>query len=290
VGSRVGLGLLALSALAGPARAGRIIYLVHDGARFEPGEDDARAGTSSLVGHAVSIPAWTTTPEIWHDTVACVAEIYAPFAVTVTDVDPGDVPHLEGIFGGSPLTLGFARGVAGMSPFTADCAIIEDSVVFAFTDILAGDARSACQVMAQELGHSYGLDHELLATDPMSYENGPGDRAFVDAEVSCGEYTPRPCGFGGYTCRAHQNSYALLAERLGLAGADQDSPDGGCATTGGAGWGAMLLAMLAARSLRRAPPRLPLRTSQLRSTTRGSSRRRATRALRRCHRSPTQLR
>jgi len=87
--------------------------------------------------------------------------------------------------------------------------------VFTFTDVIPQDARTACEIMAQEVAHSYGLDHELLASDPMTYLNYNGNRSFQNQAVSCGEDTARPCGINGSTCRANQNSVSLLTERLG---------------------------------------------------------------------------
>jgi MYXO-CTERM domain-containing protein len=79
--------------------------------------------------------------------------------------------------------------------------------------------------MAQEIAHSYGLDHELVASDPMSYLSFAGKRTFQDVAAPCGETTARACGIGGSTCRDSQNSYALLMERIGAAGTgDIDAP------------------------------------------------------------------
>jgi uncharacterized protein (TIGR03382 family) len=77
--------------------------------------------------------------------------------------------------------------------------------------------------MAQEVAHSYGLDHELLASDPMTYLNYNGNRSFQNQTVSCGEDTTRPCGINGSTCRANQNSVQLLLARLGAAGQSGDT-------------------------------------------------------------------
>jgi len=252
--------LLAISgslASAGTRARSRTIYLVHDGAEIHPGTDDSAAGTSSLVTHAVTIPPWTTTQETWNDTVACVSEIYSRFAVTITDVDPGDVPHIKAIFGGTPSLLGLSRSTAGMSPFAEDCSVIESSIVFTFTDILAPDGHSACEDMAHEIAHSYGLDHELLASDTMTFSQDVLDREFEDVDASCGEDSPRPCGLNGSTCRATQNSYALLADRVGLAGEPDPAPDPesvGCASTGGSGPGTLVLTcavLLRSRARRR---------------------------------------
>jgi RNase P/RNase MRP subunit p29 len=81
--------------------------------------------------------------------------------------------------------------------------------------------REACEVMAQEVAHSYGLDHQLLASDPMTYLDYTGNRSFQDTSAQCGESSsaPRQCGINGNVCRANQNSVALLTERVGLADA-----------------------------------------------------------------------
>jgi hypothetical protein len=239
----------------------RTIYLVHDGVMVRPGDDDAGAGTSTLVSHPVEIPPWAAPAEVWHATVACVSDIFSRFAVTVTDEDPGDAPHLEAVFGGAPELLGLERTIDGIAPFSADCGIMERSIVFAFTDVMTGDARYACLVMAHELGHAYGLDHELLATDPMTVARVTGAREFADQDVACGEDAARPCGLpGGTTCRATQNSYALLAARIGIAGsAPPPAVDGSTNTlTGGcavAGHGNLVGALGALATLRRRRPR-----------------------------------
>jgi MYXO-CTERM domain-containing protein len=139
--------------------------------------------------------------------------------VQVVDTDPGNVPHMEAVFGGSPTQVGMPTNVAGVSPFTLDCSVIENSVVFTFTGAFNFTPRQACEIMAQEVAHSYGLDHELLASDPMTYLNYNGNRAFQDQAASCGESTARVCGINGSNCRANQNSVALLKERLGIADA-----------------------------------------------------------------------
>jgi hypothetical protein len=177
------------------------------------------------VPRPTTLAGWTPTSDMWADTVACVKEIWAPFAVTVTDADPGSVPHIEAVFAGTPDQVGMQSNVAGVSPFTTDCGIIDNSIVFTFAPAIKNiTAREACEIMSQEIAHSYGLDHELLASDPMTYLGYNGERAFQDQTVSCGEYTARPCGLSGTTCRANQNSVQLLYSRVGKAGEDTDGP------------------------------------------------------------------
>ncbi len=204
----------------------RIIYLNKNGVTLLPGENDARTNRSSIATAQTAIPAWNPTATTWAATVSCMRDLFAPFDVTVVEADPGNVPHIEAVFGGSPQLLGMEAGVAGVSPFTQNCAIIENSIVFTFTSVIPQDARLACEIMAQEVAHSYGLDHVLLASDPMTYLNYTGNRTFKNQTASCGEDVARPCGIGGSTCRANQNSVGLLTERLGAKTTDTTPPSG----------------------------------------------------------------
>ena len=131
-----------------------------------------------------------------------------------------------------------------MSPFTTDCSTIERSIVFTFTDVLPDDSRVMCEVMAQEIAHSFGLDHQLLASDPMTYLDYAGDRSFKDEMAVCGEFEGRDCGINGSVCRDGQNSVAVLSSRLGKRGAEDALPEvptttgpeaGGCTSSGSGG-------------------------------------------------------
>ena len=237
------------SAAAGSAIAqSRTIFLNRSGVTLRPGINDSRLQTSSIVDAATSITAWEIDDAMWTETMDCMRDLFAPFDVVVTDRDPGMVPHIEGVFGGHPRDVGLPDNIAGVSPFTSDCSVIESSVVFTFTDVLPDDARLMCEIMAQEIAHSYGLDHQMLPEDPMTYLDYAGERTFQDEDSLCGEFEARPCGIGGSFCRATQNSVELLTQRLGARGTDagdtandQDTtPDpgvagGGCSTGGGAG-------------------------------------------------------
>ena len=248
----VGLAVALVALWAAAAHAGVLVYLSKDGVDLRPGRvSNSHEGTTSLVDAPVSIGPWNTTPEVWAETVACVRAVYAPFDVTVTEEEPADVPYIQAVFGGAPKDLGLPRSYAGVSPFAPDCGVIERSIVFAFTDILPPDAETVCHVMVQEIGHSFGLDHELDPSSPMSTAHQRGPREFADRDVACGESSPRPCGLPRQTCRQTQNSYALLAQRIGLArdsdttARDAPSDEIGCSAGGGGGAGGALLALAA---------------------------------------------
>jgi len=232
----------------------RTIYLNRDGVVLRPGDNNSTLDTSSIVTSPSEIPGWDIDDDTWQETVDCMKGMYARFDVTVTDEDPGNTPHIEAVFGGHPFDVELPDNVAGVSPFTTDCGIIERSIVFTFTDVLGDDPQVACEVMAQEIAHSFGLDHELLPEDPMTYLEYAGNRSFQNEMASCGEFGERMCGIDGSVCRQRQNSVQLLMERLGpnpkmpepdSTGDDQVGDSGiigGCnAGGGGAGIGFMLL-------------------------------------------------
>lgn len=252
------------SSLRAQTRArSRTIYLNRDGALVRPGANDARLSTSSIVQAPTLLSPWDIDDELWDETVACVRELYARFDVTITDEDPGDVPHIQAVFGGHPSDVGLPDNVAGVSPFTTDCGVIESSVVFTFTDVLPDDPRLMCEVMAQEIAHSFGADHELLPEDPMTYLDYAGERSFQDKLVACGEDTPRPCGIDSHVCWQKQNSVQLLGSRLGLRGTGAPDASGTNTTpepevgacqasgSGGASLGLVLAGLLLGRGRRR---------------------------------------
>jgi hypothetical protein len=76
-----------------------------------------------------------------------------------------------------------------------------------------------CEVVAHELGHAFGLEHEYLCKDPMTYLEGCGHKTFQDVAAPCGEDEPRACSGGG-----KQNSVQHLTQVLGLA-SDQPNID-----------------------------------------------------------------
>ncbi|MEO8699496.1 MAG: Ig-like domain-containing protein [Kofleriaceae bacterium] len=203
----------------------RVIYLNRWGGTLKPGVNDSRKNTSSIVPAQVQLDGWDVTDAMWNETVACMRAMWGRFDVDITDLDPGDsVQHIEAMFGDSPTKVGLGANVGGVAPMAVDCSTVENSIVFTFTKNLPKKAQIVCEVMSQEIGHSYGLDHELEASDPMTYLSYTHARTFQDREVACGESVARPCGVASHSCRAKQNTVDVLYERLGPAGADHDAP------------------------------------------------------------------
>jgi hypothetical protein len=187
------------------------IYINPDGGIYTPAlTNDPTTNISSVAELTAEIPPWTGSAEEREQLFACVTDLFSPFGATVTDQDPGSAPHIEAVVGGDPTQLGKASFVAGVSPILTNCDVIEDSIVFAFPVVVGPSVRVLCEVVAQEVAHSLGLDHEFLCEDPMTYLTGCGDKEFQFRESVCGEDGPRDC-----KCSRTQNSARLLLDKLG---------------------------------------------------------------------------
>ena len=143
--------------------------------------------------------------------MSCVASLFAPFNVTVTDRRPPDrEEHVLVVVGGRPRDLGVTDGhVTGLAPFNG--VVIARPVVFAFSAQLGNSVRQVCETIGMEVAHAYGLDHAYLCSDVMTYLRPCGAKRFVDKEVRCGEGKPRDCEGGKPT----QSSYRRLLQVLG---------------------------------------------------------------------------
>lgn len=210
------VGSLAHASVAGRMEA-RTIFLNKGGVTVTPGANDARRNTSSLVDVATTIPAWEPSAALWSETVACLRELFTTLDVAITETDPGSTPHVEAVFGGTPELLGRAETSTGVSPLS--CGGTENAIVFVFTHAYPrATGLGLCEAMAHEIGHSYGLDHELVAASAMSYLPYAGKRSFTNIVAECGESIARPCGPAGKpSCGMNQNSYATLIDRIGPA-------------------------------------------------------------------------
>lgn len=205
-------------ALAAPKH--RVIYMNRSGGTFTPGASNSKTNRSSIVSYTSSIAPWDVSEAGWQEVMDCMREIWAPFDVEITDLDPGDAPHIESVVAGRPQDVGMSSGIGGVSPF--DCGVIETSIVFTFARVYGTDYRAICETAAQEVAHSFGLDHQYMCEDPMTYLYGCGEKTFQDADAPCGEYNARSCSCGGST----QNSVELLLGFNGPRPPDPEPPQG----------------------------------------------------------------
>jgi hypothetical protein len=137
----------------------------------------------SSLGHGVLSP-FSQGDETWRTVVACMREVYAPFNVQITEASPGAAPHFEIMVGGRPEEIGLAVGIGGVSPFSC-MPYIPNSVVFVF-DVWGNDPEEICATAAQEVAHSFTVDHCVEASDPMTYFSYKGRRHYANRQVQCG--------------------------------------------------------------------------------------------------------
>jgi hypothetical protein len=198
------------------------LYLNRFGDAYSCGEDDAARNVSSIAcsaeGSVAIIDAFSLGDAAWTEVLGCVTELFSPFSITVTDQEPLEGSYIEASVGGTPDQAGMSNGVGGVAPFA--CELIPRAVVYVFSGVYGDDTRSICETAAQELAHAFGLDHELLCEDPMTYLAGCGEKAFVDEWAPCGEYEPRACTCGGET----QNSVQWMRDMFGNADGTQVAP------------------------------------------------------------------
>lgn len=195
----------------------KVIFLERAPVTITPGDDDAARGVSSVAaalhpGGPVTMPGWKGSKKGWTKLVTCVRALFAPFDVVVTDQRPAHDDFLMVAVGGKAKQLGSKeKNIAGLAPFNG--AVIPRAVVFGFAAQVGNEVQKLCETIGMEVAHAYGLDHEYLCKDVMTYLSGCKKRTFVDLDAPCGEKKKRVCKGGAET----QNSYRRLLEVLGPA-------------------------------------------------------------------------
>ncbi len=190
------------------------------------------------VGSQRTLTAWPYDDATWQKVVSCVKDTFEPFAVQITDVDPGTTAsHFEIMIAGSPQDVGMAANVGGVAPGNSGCSgYINNGLVFDFAKVWgngttcnAACVEDICSTAAQEIGHAWNrMDHVVEAKDPMTYFPYAGRRYFQNAAVQCGSDCSGGTGPGGVPCSgtnnqvhqcycgsATQNSYSIITALFG---------------------------------------------------------------------------
>jgi len=211
------------------------------GCTVRQGNNDARNHVSSIPnGTAASYPitefelvngqGGQAADAEWAPLVRCMQEVYAPYNITVTDVQPpAGTGYNEAIIAGTPDQIGQAPNVLGVAPLASDCSAIDNVISFSFANEHKGTGMARvyamCWTAAQESAHAYGLDHEYSFTtanaanahsacnDPMTYRDDcGGEKFFRNETANCGETANRAC-----RCGATQNSHAKVLSVFGAS-------------------------------------------------------------------------
>jgi Bacterial Ig domain len=208
--------------LAGPGQAPFRVYLNRFGGTYCSGPDDATQNTSIVPNGCGTIAPYPYGDASWTQLRNCVADQFAPFNIAIVEQEPaGNVEYAEHVVGGRPQDVGLPNGVGGVAPIdNFQCGVLTHAINYTFAAVYGNDPQSICETAAQEIAHSFSLDHAYLCTDPMTYLSGCGDKSFQDEDAQCGEYQPRQCNCG----RNRQNSVQLMYELLGPAEGEIEPP------------------------------------------------------------------
>jgi len=186
-------------------------------------QNDSTNNQSTVGGG--TFPEYPYGDASWNQLVAGTRELFEPYAITVTDVDPSPAPHDEAIVCGTPGVIGLPNGVGGVAPFT--CGQIPNAITFTFAGVYGGDVDQMVATVGQEAAHAWGLEHLLSCNDPMTYLNSPWSdegscwpKSFQDKNSQCGEYSARSCDCGGNT----QNSHQHILNMFGAGVPDTQAP------------------------------------------------------------------
>jgi hypothetical protein len=159
----------------------------------------------------------------WAQIVTCMKEVYSPYDVEVTDIEPASGSYHLAIIAGNPQEVGLEANVLGVAPLAGNCAAFDNVMSFSFSSAHPQTAtlahvQNVCWTAAQESAHAFGLDHEFefvdgssACSDPMTYRmDCGGQKFFRNLAARCGEETQREC-----RCSAVQNSHRNLMTLFG---------------------------------------------------------------------------
>ena len=198
------------------ARAPHTFYVNRTGGTYTPGmDDDSRTNVSRIITAQTTIPPTTIADADWTAALTCLRTKLAPYAVTITDQDPGTAAHIEVVViaNGSQIGIPNAANVAPFAPCMGmEGGVDENTIGFAaWTQGIS--ATEACWNAAQLIGYTVGLDHVIACPDLMSVKAGCdiAAKAFTNTSQMCGEDTARVCHCGG----ANQNAAVRLLANLG---------------------------------------------------------------------------
>jgi len=141
-------------------------------------------GTWGISGTRTLTP-FSASDAVWTQVVDCLKDVFSPFGVELVTTNPSPAPHFEIMIAGSPTDLGMSNGIGGVSPFSCG-QYIPNSLVFDFQKVWGSDVEEICSTAAQEIAHSWALDHVTDPSDPLTYNPYNGRRRFKNAQVQCG--------------------------------------------------------------------------------------------------------
>jgi hypothetical protein len=152
------------------------------------GSDDSLSDHSTIGGG--TLQAFACSDQVWNDVVQCMQDVFREFNVQIVTTDPGTASHLEVKVAGVPGNLRDFQGIpltglGGVAPFRCQ-QYQQNALVFDFANVFSCSVDDICRVAAQEIAHTWSLDHSTLAADPMSYSAFSGRRYYQNQAQQCG--------------------------------------------------------------------------------------------------------
>jgi MYXO-CTERM domain-containing protein len=211
--------------LAAPG-AQRVVYLNRDGGVY----NITQAATDSMTNTAsvrVSGDGRARTATIaplastfdWPMVATCIKNHFKAIDVRFVETEPSTGPFIEAVVGGNGSELGFPAnaGLLGIASADNFCNVTEAGICFTFSEAHGGSQRNAelCTTVAHEIGHLLALEHEVLATDLMSYVpvTSQPNKGFQNQASACGTYPQQP---QNCSCSSsQQNSFNRLTTYVG---------------------------------------------------------------------------
>ena len=165
----------------------------------------------------------------WAEIVECVRRVYSFYNTEVTDVRPVGRSYHQAVLAGLPADLGFmGGGLLGISDLSCS-GPLDNISSFSFAGAvrqLANGNRArfiteACNTVAHEAGHAFGLQHKYVYTDgtpacndTMSYQVQcyPPRTFFRNRPAKCGGDREMTCACGASAVNSHATLSAVFGD------------------------------------------------------------------------------
>lgn len=194
-----------------PQAPSQRVFFHFDEGDYTPSDlDDASANTSSILAEPAHVPPFPYNYASFTNLVERCGARLAPFNIEVTSENPGDVNHIELLFGGAlPPRLTQAASV-GAIPH--GCVRYRRPIGFIDASAIGNDADRLCDEALRLIGLTTGLDPTIEPTDVMG-PAGIAGRTYADANTPCGEHGAEPQCF--CTGEPTQNSFQRMLDAYG---------------------------------------------------------------------------
>ena len=193
------------AAVCGPT----VLYLNRTGGMFDhANDDDATQNLSVLLDGPRVLDPWPSDDADWAEVTSCITAALQPFAIDITEIDPGATPHLEIVF-----TTAYWVDSAVTNIVPSPCRP-GFQIEIMFGNAIADPTR-ACELAMSGFAEMTAL---LSPSDNCHDYTSPAadcdiQRFFLDVQQNCVDPVtdqPTACRCGGTT----ENTFTALSGRF----------------------------------------------------------------------------